>query len=169
MLSATYTIADVKIKLVQTYDSWGYASDADYETAIESVADDVMRIYFYPRIGQTSYETVAAKDKSGLAEYEVNLYWAEIYSICYEMLKWMTTTSGALSNSSEESLTVEGYSYKTKSSSGSTTSTDTSIKNYFDKMATYWKLVGFNLGGLSRTCTIWGDSDINDIDRTIIE
>lgn len=168
MLSTTHTVSDVKAKLVNTYDFYGYVSDAAYTAAIESTCEDVMRLYFYPRIGQDEYDRIAALDRVGLTEYETYLYWAEVYTICHDLLKWVESIQNQLSTSSSESLTVEGYSYKT-SSGGSSTSSKTALKGYYDKMFMYWKLAGWNQNALQRTCTIFGESVANDYDKVIIE
>lgn len=169
MLSATYTVSDVKSRLVNTYDYFGYTSDAAFESAIETTAQDVMWLYFYPRIGDTEYDRIAAKDRSSLTNYETYLYWAEVYTICYEILRWVESIQSQLQTADSESLSVEGYSYSTKTSSGQSQRSTLSLRSYFDKMVSYWSMAGFNLNALQRTCTIWGDSDANDIDRTIIE
>lgn len=169
MLSTTNTVADVKAKLVNDYDFYGYTSDAAFTSAIESAAYDVQLLLFYPRIGEDAYTTLAAKNKVGLTEYEIYLYFAEVYSICYELLRWVESIRSQLQNSSEESLTVEGYSYKTKSSSGGGVQVNVSLKSYYDKMVRYWKLAGYNIFSLQRSCTIFGEPNSEDIERSIIE
>jgi hypothetical protein len=169
MLSATYTVSDVKAKLVNSYDYFGYVSDAAYTAAIESTCEDVMRLYFYPRIGEDDYNTIAAKNRVGLTSYETSLYWAEVYTVAYQLLKWVESYQNQLMTSSSEALTVEGYSYKTSSGTGNSTSSNKALRAYYDKMFSYWALAGWNLSSLQRTCTIWGESDANDYEVTIIE
>jgi hypothetical protein len=168
MLSETRTLLDVKEKLQNIYSFYGYSSDEEFEGILESVSEDVMRIYFYPRLGVTYYETVQAKDAVDLELLEDYLYWAEVYSICYEFLKLKRTVSGQLQTSGNEKLQVEGYSYQTASSSG-TSPNDTTLNDYYDKMLTYFKLAGWDLMGLERTCTIFGTSNYPETILTIIE
>jgi len=168
MLSSTSTVTDVKYKLENDYSFFGFASDAAFVSAITSVADDILRTYFIPKIGQQEYDVIKAKDKVGLTEYQINLYWAEVFTICYELIRWRTAKNTQMQSSADESLSVEGYTYKSGSAAGSSPG-DTSIKFYFGKMFTYWKLAGFNIQALERTCTIFGDSGNELFGRTIIE
>ena len=169
MLSSTNTITDVKSKLENVYSYYGFASDALFVTSLTSVADDIYRIMFVPKIGADEYTVIKAKDKVSLTEYEANLYWAEVFSICYYFLKEREAKTGQLQNNSSEDLSVEGYSYKLGTSMGSSSPGDNSSKFYHGKMYTYWKLAGFDLHALERTCTIFGDSNNGLFGRTIIQ
>lgn len=165
MLSATYTIADVKAKLENDYLFYGYTTDLMFSRALQSISEDVMMTYFFPKIGITDYNTIATKNKSSLTELELYLYWAEIYTVCVEFLKSRTAKEGQLQMNSSEMLAVEGYRYQAGSGSGSAPGHN-SLKYYFDKMFGYWKLAGFNILSLERTCTIFGDSSIHTCDDT---
>lgn len=157
------------MKLEQTYDYYGFASDTLFVTSLTSVADDILRMMFVPKIGQTEYNVIKAKDKVGLTEYQTNLYWAEVFSICCEFLKEREAKSNQLQSNSNESLSVEGYSYKIGAASGTASPGDKSLRFYFDKMYTYWKLAGFDINALERTCTIFGDSGTGLFGRTILQ
>jgi len=159
MLSETYSIEDIKKKLENDYLFFKYSSDALFKAALENVGDDVMRIYFYPRIGQTQYEITQAKDKVDLDDCEVNLYWAEIFTVCYEFLSHKTSVLGSLQSSSSESLKVEGYSYQTREGGSSSNPGDDAMKGYRAKMFKYWMLAGYNIDALERTCNIFGNAD----------
>jgi hypothetical protein len=124
---------------------------------------------FVPKIGETEYNIIKAKNKVGLDEYETNLYWAEVFSICYYFLKEREAKTSQLQNNSNEDLSVEGYSYKLGTASGSSSPGDNSLKFYHGKMYTYWKLAGFDIHALERTCTIFGDSSTGLFGRTIIQ
>lgn len=158
MLSSTYTLSDIKRKLANDYSFYEYDTESFYEDALESVCEDVERLWFYPRIGSTEYSTISAKDKVDLTYYETNLYWAEVFTVCVEFLKRKSAESSQLQSVSNESLTVEGYSYKINSGGGGASQNDSSIKNYWEMMYMYWKLAGYNLTSLERTCTIFGDA-----------
>lgn len=169
MLSATDTIDAVKQKLINDYAFFGYDSDLLYEDELTSISEDVMRIYFYPRIGKIEYLVIAAKDNTDLSEYEENLFWAEVFTICCEFLKAKGAQKGQLSYDSGGRLTVEGYIYQAGNSSGGSVSRgDFSTRFYFDKMYSYWKLAGFDIMALQRTCTIFGDG-IGPFGRTVIQ
>jgi len=173
MLSETYTIEDIKSRLKKTYDYYDYASDDEFESDLNLVVEDVMLSYFYPKIGKTTYDEIAVKDKTGIDfdsyPSELYLYWAEVWTVCYEFNKYKTMTENQQRNSSDESLKVEGYSYTTKESSSSSKA-DKAVTDFWDKAMTYWKNAGFDIYGLQRTCTIFGADDnyLND-KRTIIE
>lgn len=168
MLSSTYTITDVKLKLRNDYAFFGYTTDALFVSALTSVASDVTLVYFYPRIGKTEYDRIKALNKAGLSETEEYLYWAEVYTICSEFLKGEVARTGQMQTSSNERLTVEGYTYQTGGSSSSSQG-DYSLRYYRDKMFSFWKLAGHHLMSLERSCTIWGSSNIDETTVNIIE
>lgn len=169
MLSASDTITKVKEKLENDYTYFSYASDALFVAGLTSVSDDITRLYFYPRIGQTEYERIQAKDHTDLLENEENLFWAEVYTICYEFMKWRVAKVGQLQTAGgSESLQVEGYTYSVGASGGSSLN-DVSLKFYRSQMFQYWKLAGFNLASLERTCNIFGDGYLYDSEMYVIE
>jgi hypothetical protein len=157
MFSPTYTIVDVKLKLENDFSYFDYLSDTAFENGLTSVAEDVQRIYFLPRISQERYDKIKDKDKVDLTPWENALYWAEVYTICTEFLKWRAAKSAQLQSNSESTLKVEGYSFQS-SAGGGASGADLSLRFYKDKMYAYWKYAGFDLMALMRTCTIFGDS-----------
>jgi hypothetical protein len=167
MFSATNTVEDVKSKLVNGYTFYSFASDNDYDEFIENIAEDVGILYFYPRIGSTEYARIVAKDKVGLDDYETYLYWAEVYAICYEFLRFKEYTAGQLQTSTQETIKVEGYSYSSGGVSGAS-SGNRSKKGYYNLFLKYFKLAGYDYSGLERTCTIFGTSDVDDSVLNII-
>lgn len=168
MLSETNTISDIKSKLFNDYDFFNYEIESDFDNALESVCDDVMRIYFYPRIGETNYSLIADKDKEDLSSYETNLYWAEIFTVCYEFLRMRSAIENQMQSSGNEKLSVEGYRYEVTGGGGSSLN-DLSAGEYYNRMYSYWKLAGFNLSSLERTCTIFGDSRYTGEEPGILE
>lgn len=168
MLSETNTIVDVKERLENDYSFFSFDSDEIFESVLETISEDVKRIYFYPRIGTSEYARIAALDKVDLLQTEENLYWAEVYTICYEFLRSRNIVSGQLQTSSDEALRVEGYEYRTKASAGASPN-DVALNGYREKMFQYFKLAGFNLMALQRTCFIFGDSSSDDEILNIIE
>jgi len=169
VLSATNTITSVKLKLKNDYTFFDYDSDALFVVDLTSVADDVRMISFYDKIGKTEYDRIALKDKVDLSQTEEYLYWAEVFTICLEFLQAKSAKSGQLYSSETGSkLTVEGYSYQTGSSEGSSEG-DLSEGFYFERAYSYWKLAGFDIMSLQRTCSIFGEQDYNTFGRTIIE
>ncbi len=161
MLSASYTISDVKARLVNPYSYYGYASDAPFTAALTTIAEDVKLLYFYPKIGQTQYDIIAALNKTGLTTWQIYLYWAEVWTICYMFLAARGAQTTQLQNNSNERLTVEGYTYQTSAGSGSSQG-DLSYKFFKGKAFEYWALAGFNINSIQRTCTIFGDSATSD-------
>jgi len=160
MLSETYSVDDVKSELENDYTVFGYDSDALFRAKIRRVGDDVMLRYFYPRICETGYETIQAKDKVGLTQNETYLYWAEVFTVCLEMILGKSAVNGTLQNSSEESLTVEGYQHRISGGSSSGASPgDEALRTFRGRMFEYWMLAGFNLAALERTCSIFGETD----------
>jgi len=168
MLSSSSTIIDVKKKLSNDFSFYGYDLETLFDEELTSISEDVERTYFYQRIGYEKYVEIQAKDKVGLTEWETNLYFAEIFTICVEFLSTKSAVDNQLQSSSKSKLKVEGYAFETDSGGGSGASlNDYSISKYYDKMYIYWKLGGFNLLSLERGCTIFGDTpDYTDMDTT---
>jgi hypothetical protein len=167
MFSETCTIEDVKNKLVNDYTFYSFASDDDYDEFIESISEDVEILYFYPKIGKTGYEIIEAKDMVGLTDTETYLYWAEVYAICYEFLKFKEVVAGQLQTASQESIKVEGYSYSSGTSGSTGSSGNFSKRGYYNNFLKYFKLAGYDFAGLERTCTIFGTSDENTLDSSL--
>lgn len=169
MLSETYTLEDIKAKLVNDFAFFEYSNDDEFEDALIGVSEDVKLLYMYPYIGIEDYADIEEKDKVGLTLYETYLYWAEIYCICYEFLKSKERTEGQLETSSNaESLKVEGYSYSTGGGSNSFSKADFAKREFLDLMNKYFKLAGFDMWGLERTCTIFGTSQASNDSDTVL-
>ena len=169
MLSETYTLEDVKAKLNNDFAFFDYANDDEFEEALISVSEDVKLLYLYPYISLTTYATIEAKDKLGYTLFDTYVYWAEVYSICYEFLRFKERTVGQLETaSSSESLKVEGYSYQTSGGSGSTSQADFAKQEFWTMMLKYFKLAGYDMYGLERTCTIFGTSTAYNDSETVM-
>jgi hypothetical protein len=78
MLSSSNTITDVKAEL-QTYDVYGYASDATFITALTAAVATARREQMIPVMGEDEYDALALLDKVSLTEEQTNAYYAEIY------------------------------------------------------------------------------------------
>jgi hypothetical protein len=170
MLSASYSIIDIKAELRKDYTFFGYDDDACFRSDLTRVIDDVTRRYYIPRIGQTEYDRIAAKNKVSLTVYETDLYWAEVFTVCYEFIHRRSSEQGMLQNSSDETLTVEGYTHRLGGGGGSGISQgDNVLRDYWSIAFEYWKLAGYNLSALERTCTIFGDSILDEETINIIE
>lgn len=167
MLSSTYTITDIKADLVQEYDYYGYTSDASWTAELSRLLNYIYLNYFLERVGETSYSTIAAKDKTDLTDYETYLYWAEVYITCYHFLKEKRAQSSQLQSQINESLKVEGYQYTANSGFASVSEGSKSEHHYFSKAFTMFKRAGFNIMSLERTCTIFGDGTTGGIDNVI--
>ena len=167
MLSVTNSISDIKTKLENTYDYYGFSSDAEFTSAITSVLEDIYLEYFLSRVGSTEYTRIATKNKVGLTDYETYVYWAEVYITCSNFLKRKEAIQNQLQNQAQESLKVEGYQYSVGSGSGGTARGDKSVKYYFEQAYVMFKRAGFNIMSLERTSTIFGDGlsiDITNVD-----
>jgi len=168
MLSATWTIEDVKAKLGKTYSFYDYNSDDEFEEALIGVAEDVKYLYMYPHVGTDDYEDIVDKDKVALTRYEMYVYLAEVYYICYEFIVTDNRTRGQREDSTgSESLRVEGYQYSSNNSTGSYSQADESKNAFLSKANAFMSQAGFDLYGLERTCSIFGTSgSIVDLTET---
>ena len=168
MLSETNTIPDVKERLENIYSYYGFANDDDFENSLEVVANDVKILLFWPKLGPAEYTRIQNKDKVDLLQTEEYLYWAEVYAICYDFLKFRIRVNGQLQNSADEYLSVEGYAYSTRSST-SVSPNDLALNSYKDKVLQFFKLAGYDIMALERTCTIFGVQPDPDEQICIIE
>jgi hypothetical protein len=163
MLSSTYTIEDIKAKLSNDYAYYGYSEETLFDDDIESICDDVYRLYFLPNLGSSEYSRIQAKDRSSLTVFETYLYWAEVFITCFEFLKERGAISGQLQNSGDETLTVEGYTHRIGGGSGAGSSQgDNSVARYYGRAYKYFKLAGIDIASIQRTCSIFEKSDNDD-------
>ena len=160
MLSSTYSVSDVKFRLVQSYDDFGYDTEIAYTDAVLIALEDSQFLHIYPALGATQYATVKAKDKVSLTERETYIYMAEVYYACSELIIQQSVITGSTSSASDsEKLTVEGYIYETTGASSSGVSlVEDAIKGYNDKAIHYLVLAGFNPYDLQRGGAVFGAS-----------
>ena len=156
MLSSTSTITDIKSKLENTHDFYGFATDVAFTASLTSVIDDVYLRYFLTKIGATEYTRIATKDKVALTQQETYLYWAEVYMTCCLFLKRRAAVQGQLQNSGQETLRVEGYQHSVGGGGGISQGSK-AVQFYFDQAFSMFKHAGINVLALERTCTIFGD------------
>jgi len=79
MLSATYSVADVKTALVRPSAFYGYATDGDFTSAVTVALDQARLLNVLPAIGESLYASIQALNKSGLTLIQEYLYQAEVY------------------------------------------------------------------------------------------
>ena len=160
MLSPTYTIRDVKVRLEQEYGDYGFSSELEMISALMVSAEDVQYLYLYPIMGSSAYETLQDKDKVSLTEKEMYLYLAEVHYICSVFLERRSATeSSSDSNASSEKLTVEGYTYESTDRTGSSSSFSNAIKDYLGKAIHYMNIAGYNPYNLQRGGGVYGESN----------
>lgn len=153
MLSNTYSVQDVKNKL-SSYTDYGYASDVEFTSAIILSLEDAQYMYMFPVIGTTYYAEIEDKDKVFTEDIEPYIYWAEVYYAAYEFIRIADIMNDAsTSTGASEKLTVEGYTYETSDSSGS--SSAISRKTFLDKAIAYLSLAGHNHYALKRSGSIF--------------
>ena len=162
MLSSTYTIADVKAELENDFSYFDYTTDALFVAALTRMNADVMRRYFIPRLGITEYTRIATKNKAGLTEIEEALYWAEVMLTCSFFLKWKVTgvDSQSSSFSTGDSLSVEGYSFKSGSSGSPGGATGDTVgagarAGYYKRAVEYFAIAGYDIHNLVRGNSIY--------------
>jgi hypothetical protein len=134
MLSATYTITDVKAELVNGYAYYGYADDNAFVAQLTRRVADARLIDLIPIITQGFYDSIAAKDKVNLELKETYIYQAEIFFTVARFLKKESLIINQSNTGGEESITTEGYSRTITTSSVGTTG-KTVMGEYFEKEA----------------------------------
>lgn len=160
MLSETYSVNDVKVRLVHDYSTFGYLNEADFTIAIINALEDTKLLRMFPHIGSAGYTVIQDKDKGvveDLTESQEYVYWAEVFYACVEFLKLNAASTDSMNSSESESLSVEGYSYS--SSSGTNTENSMGVKEYLRKATKYMVYAGYNPYQLQKTSGIFGEGN----------
>lgn len=171
MLSATNSVTDVKARLAETYEDFNFRSNTDFEAAIAIALADVQLLFMYPVIGSAAYTIIAAKDKVSLSEKETNLYWAEVYYACSEFIeKRKVIYSTPSGTSSSEKLTVEGYTYESRSSSRESKAEkmNIAITEFYGKALQFMGLAGWNPHQLQRGGGAFGSPTNNFVYTDVV-
>lgn len=163
MLSETYSIIDVKVKLEEPYSAYSFTNELQFNNAIRSALDDVELLWLNVMMGSAAYAVTEAKDKVDLTEKEKYLYWSEVYITCVSFLqrrisKLATTTS----NKSRENLEIEGYKYETSTEAGggSVTEMGSAVKEFYNKAVHFMCLAGYNPHNLQKGGNMFSDRSI---------
>ena len=156
MLSATNTITDIKLTLINDYSYYGYSDDASFVSVLTRVVAEVKLLELVPYISSGYYDAIAAKDKVSLTEIEEYIYWAEIYYSCSNFLESLDTSS---ESSSGDSIKVEGYEY---SDSSSVNSWSKSASKYNKKAIRFMGMAGYNVLQIKRSGGLFYDDRQND-------
>lgn len=110
MLSSTYTITDIK-KELQTYDVYGYDSDALFITALTESVATARRERMIPAMTEGDYDALEAFDRTGLTESQTNTYYAEIYYSIAEFVLLQDRKDKYMRRGTTESRTGANNSY----------------------------------------------------------
>ncbi len=172
MLSSTYSIQDVRIRLSKTYTDYDFNSETEFTNAIIIALEDVQYLYMYPVLGSSAYDIIKAKDKVDLTEKENYLYLAEVYYTCSLFLERRASSiSSSNSNASSEKLQVEGYTYESKTdlSEGSTASIyNAAIRDYWDKALNFMSVAGYSPYNLQRGGAMFSKDETTNIYGDIV-
>ncbi len=152
MLSATNSVLDVKAKLGNTYDYYGYASDGVFVTAITAALTQTALLDMYPHLTQSYYETIQAKDKVSLTLVETYLYEAEVAYAAWRFLRKYRSLDQ--SDSSGGSLSVEGYS---RGSGSGASGLDRAMFSLADEARGYMGCAGYKVMQVKRGGSLLAD------------
>ena len=139
-LSATHTITDLKALLRNTYDYYGFASDALFVTNLDLYVNEAKLMDLYLYVGSTTYDSISAKDKASLSTYETYVYQAELYFSASHFLSGFNNSDVQSREGDSGSLTVEGYSRSFSGASGY----DQAALSYQSKGFEFLALAGHN-------------------------
>ncbi len=171
MLSSTNSVTDVKARLSNTYDYYGFSTELAFTTAIEVALSNVMYLYLYEAIGSSYYATISAKDKVSLTETETYLYWGEVYYACCLFIESRAANlSSASSSNTRERLKVEGYEHEIENGSSVDDNADgmlTAIREYYDMAINYMCRAGYNPHRLKIGSSPFEDIENNEVNTYI--
>lgn len=156
MLSVTHSINDVKKRLINDYSAFQFNTPEEFEDLITMALENVKMQTLYSTLGKEFYDSIAAKDKgvSGpLTLEEEYIYLGEVYLASSEFLslnQMRLEGAGGSSESSSESLSVEGYSYSMNKASGTTVGVTGAAKmKYYLGGLEFLANAGYHVLGLS--------------------
>lgn len=144
MLSATYSVSDVKAKLRRGFAFYSFADDDAFTDAITEALSEVRFEIVYPRIGSDYYASVAALDKTGLSETQEQLYWAEVYFAAGRFLAGAHYYDTQELTGGSESVSIDGFSRSVTASTGSTQYGKQALSSHFrDRAETMMIYAGY--------------------------
>ncbi len=137
MLSTTNTINDIKSKLRNTYDFYGYSDDEAFSATIVEVVSET-KIRLIDLIGDRRYEEIQEMDKTDLANDESCIYYAEVYLSASEFI---SQHEEGISQGMLKSFTIEGISVSDAGASGFS---DTAL-SFFMKAVNFLRIANYEL------------------------
>lgn len=136
MLSATYSLEDLKY----IFESDNVVYDLTLEPlGFERAFNEAKLKYMYPFIGETSYDTIADLDKTGLSLEQEYLYMAELYFAAYFFVKGLSISEDIGRAGDSHSISIEGYSESITGVSGK----KKVAGHYFTEGISYLSLAGY--------------------------
>jgi len=168
MLSATYTITDIKTKLRNDYAFFGFATDNAFIAALTDCVDIVKYDDMLPYLSKSSvnfpesqtlmvtgiysgeayYNYIASKNKVGLLLGEQYIYKAEIWFACANFIGTMSDDCIFSMNGGSISESTKGYSYSVSDIKNS--GKQEIVKQYYEKAITSLKSAGIDTNSLYR-------------------
>lgn len=156
MLSVTHSINDVKKTLINDYTAFQFNTPEDFENLIIMALENVKKKTLYSTLGKDLYDSIATKDKGvngTLTLGEEYIYMGEVFLVSSEFLSLNNMRlegAGGSSESSSESLSVEGYSYSMNKASGTTVGATGKAKmKYYLEGLEFLANAGYHVLGLS--------------------
>ena len=149
MLSATYTLTDIKKYLINGFAFYGYATDGAFDTALTIFNEQAELMKVVPLIGRGNHTTIQDQDRTGLSENENYVYLAEIYFSMCEFVKAQNTASIQSVKGSSYSKSVDGVS---ESIGGGATGSgmELAARDYCKSANRYMSLAGYARNTLAR-------------------
>lgn len=110
MLSATNSVNDVKAELGRPFGAYELADDPAFVGAITLALVNVRRLPMIPRIGEGTYDLIAALDKTDLSRSQGYIYQAEILLASGNFLEKRHAIESEDVDGDSESSSEDGYS-----------------------------------------------------------
>lgn len=150
MLSATNSVADIKIILRQGFAAFGFADEAAYTSEITRILNEVEIQRMRPTIGDGTYDSIQEKDKVDLDQrFEENIYWGEVYFTASNMVTGQARIENFDTKGEGITIAAEGYS-KTVRGGSSAESTESAARTLGKRARVFMAVAGFKLLPLRR-------------------
>ena len=149
MLSATYTITDIKKYLLNDFSFYGYADDIAFASALTVFNEQAELMKVVPIIGRGQYTEIAALDRTGLSETQNYIYLSEIYFSMCEFAKAKNSADIQNVKGSSHAKSVDGVS-ETVGGGITQSGLKMAAQDYCKLANRYMSLAGYSRNSMAR-------------------
>lgn len=139
-LSATNEKDDMQMEL-EDYKFYEYKDQVKFDAALDYAISQAKRKTMVPKIGESYYDDISAKDKVSLSERETNIYYAEVN---YSISEFIDRESRRAMYRQKAYRETESQSNVSRSTSGASGKQMASLE-YFQIANNYMSAAGYDM------------------------